>query len=122
VTIRRRNNNTARLLVDNQSVNLVVEQRQVELSLGEVGPQGVPGPPGPPGPAGPPGETQTVSFVYVQAIPSASWEINHNLNWYPNVTVVDSAGTVVEGEIDYESEDRLVLRFSSEFSGKAYLS
>jgi hypothetical protein len=83
---------------------------------------GAQGPTGPAGPAGPPGPEPTVSYVHTQSVPSDEWGIDHDLGWYPNATVLDSAGTVVEGEIEYESVDRIVLRFSSGFSGRAYLS
>ena len=40
-----------------------------------------------------------VSSVYSQGAASNSWAITHNLGFYPNVTVVDSGGSIVEGEI-----------------------
>jgi hypothetical protein len=64
----------------------------------------------------------SVAFNYTQMSPSASWRIKHNLNFHPNVTVVDSAGTIVEGEIQYVDQNNLVLNFQSAFSGNAYLS
>jgi hypothetical protein len=48
--------------------------------------------------------------------------INHNLGFKPNVTVVDSAGTIYEGEITYTNPNSLTVSFSAAFSGKAYLS
>jgi len=87
-----------------------------------VGVQGATGPAGPTGPQGPEGPGSVVSYVHDQPVASAEWVVDHGLGWFPNVTVVDSAGTVVEGEIDYTDEDRVVLRFSSGFSGRAYLS
>ena len=62
------------------------------------------------------------SYVHDQLSSSALWQIFHNLNKYPNITIIDSAGTVVIGEIEYVSKNALTLRFSAEFSGKAYLS
>ena len=63
-----------------------------------------------------------VAFAHTQGVSSNTWTINHNLNFYPNVTVIDSAGTVVEGEIFYTSRNILTVTFSGAFSGKAYLS
>jgi hypothetical protein len=63
-----------------------------------------------------------VAFHYVQNIPSNSWTIVHNLGWMPNVTVQDSAGNIVEGEISYTNLHQLTASFSSAFSGNAYLS
>jgi hypothetical protein len=63
-----------------------------------------------------------LAYAHTQGTASATWTINHNLDFYPNVTVVDSAGTIVEGEIAYTSRNQIVLTFSAAFSGKAYLS
>jgi hypothetical protein len=63
-----------------------------------------------------------VSYHFVQNIPAATWTIVHNLGWYPNVTIQDSAGSIVEGEIAYTSVNALTVTFSSAFSGNAYLS
>ena len=63
-----------------------------------------------------------VSFVHTQDTASSSWVITHNLGFYPNIVVKDSAGSVVEGEIDYDSANQVTLNFQSAFSGAAYLS
>lgn len=63
-----------------------------------------------------------IAYHHVQGTPSASWVINHNLGWKPNVTVQDSGGSVVVGEISYTSTNSLTLTFSGAFSGNAYLS
>ena len=60
--------------------------------------------------------------VYIQEAASASWTINHTLGGYPSVTVVDSAGTVVIGEVTYNSTSSITVAFRSAFSGKAYLT
>lgn len=65
---------------------------------------------------------QNLAFNHIQSVASDTWTINHNLDFFPNVTVADSAGTIVEGEIAYPSRNQVVLTFSSAFSGKAYLS
>jgi hypothetical protein len=48
--------------------------------------------------------------------------ITHNLGFYPNVTIKDSAGNVLETEIDYNSINQITLRMNQSFSGTAYLS
>jgi hypothetical protein len=63
-----------------------------------------------------------VSYEHTQGAASATWNIVHNLNFHPNVTVQDSAGNIVEGEIAYTNSDSLVVTFSAAFSGMAYLS
>lgn len=63
-----------------------------------------------------------VSYIHTQGVSSNSWAITHNLGFYPNVTVVDSAGNIVEGEISYTNTASLTATFSTPFSGTAYLS
>jgi hypothetical protein len=63
-----------------------------------------------------------VSYEHTQGAASASWAITHNLGFKPNVTVVDSAGNIVEGEIAYTNSNSLTVSFQSAFSGYAYIS
>jgi hypothetical protein len=63
-----------------------------------------------------------VAYHHTQGTSSATWTINHNLGWYPNVTVQDSGGSIVEGEITYTSVNSLRITFTGAFSGNAYLS
>jgi hypothetical protein len=64
----------------------------------------------------------SVAYYHTQGTSSAVWTITHNLGWYPNVTVQDSGGSIVEGEINYTSSQALTITFTGAFSGKAYLS
>ena len=61
-------------------------------------------------------------YTHTQSVASASWTITHNLNKYPSVTVVDSAGSVVVGDVQYLSLNDVVITFSGPFSGTAYLN
>ena len=63
-----------------------------------------------------------VSHEHIQGSVSNTWVINHNLGFKPNLTVVDSAGTIYEGEIAYTNTNSLTVTFSVAFSGIAYLS
>jgi hypothetical protein len=63
-----------------------------------------------------------VAYEHTQGSVSDSWTIPHNLGFKPNVTVVDSGGTIYEGEITYTNSNSLTVSFSAAFSGKAYLS
>lgn len=83
---------------------------------------GAMGPPGPQGPAGAPATVDNMAYVHNQGSASDTWVITHNLNFYPNVTIQDSGGTIVEGEIAYTTRNTLTVTFSAAFSGKAYLS
>jgi hypothetical protein len=60
--------------------------------------------------------------IHTQASPSSTWVINHVLDGYPSVMVVDSASTVVIGEVSYVSTSQVVVEFTSPFSGFAYLT
>ena len=59
-------------------------------------------------------------FVYIQSTSSDVWMIQHNLNKYPSVTVVDSGNSVVTGEVIYIDKNNIQITFASTFSGKAY--
>lgn len=59
-------------------------------------------------------------YEHVQAIPSDEWTVQHDLDKYPSVQVVDSAGRVVTGEVQYVDADSLVIRFEFVFSGRVY--
>ena len=48
--------------------------------------------------------------------------LNHNLGFYPNVTVKTSAGDMLETGIDYNSINQIKLTMAQPFSGTAYLS
>ena len=61
-------------------------------------------------------------FEFTQASPSITWTVNHDLNKFPSVTVVDSAGTQVFGDVDHTDNDNLTITFINQFSGKAYLN
>lgn len=62
------------------------------------------------------------TFVFEQRLASKDWVIVHNLNKLPSAVVVDTAGSIVSGEIMYISENEVVISFSSEFSGKVFLN
>ena len=61
-------------------------------------------------------------YTHKQDSASATWVIVHNLGKYPSVAVVDSAGTAVVGEITYNNTNQVTVKFTSAFSGKAYLN
>lgn len=62
------------------------------------------------------------NFVFNQQEASDTWTINHTLNKFPSVSVVDSAGDIVIGNVTYNSTSQIILTFSASFSGKAYLN
>jgi hypothetical protein len=70
--------------------------------------------------ATPPGGT--LAYAFTQAVASNLWIIDHPLSFVPQVTVVDSGGTVVWGTVAIVSPSRITVSFTTAFSGTAYLS
>tara|TARA_R110000796_G_scaffold42899_3_gene105639 strand:- start:334 stop:834 length:501 start_codon:yes stop_codon:yes gene_type:complete len=62
------------------------------------------------------------TYMHDQGIPNVTWTIQHNLNKRPSVTVVDSAGAVVIGEVEYTDDNNIIVTFNAAFSGEAYLN
>lgn len=61
-------------------------------------------------------------YTHTQSIPSTVWSVQHNLGKKASVTVVDSADSVVYGDVDYTDLNNLTITFNGAFSGKAYLN
>ena len=59
------------------------------------------------------------TYNHNQGIPSATWVVEHNLNKYPSVTVIDSTSKTVEGDIEYIDVNNVTLTFNGAFSGMA---
>ena len=62
------------------------------------------------------------NYIHDQGIPSIVWTINHNLNKYPSIVSVDSAGSVVMGQISYVDLNNVTITFNASFSGEAYIN
>lgn len=63
------------------------------------------------------------SFIFQQPSGSKTWTINHGLNKYPAVSIVDFSGNNVSGVVDYsQGLDTIVIEFNSIVSGLAYLN
>lgn len=62
------------------------------------------------------------TFVYEQGIASASWEITHNLDKRPSVTVVDSAGSVITPAVTYIDNNTCLVEINGATTGYAYLN
>lgn len=81
---------------------------------GDVGPQGNLGPQGPPGLAG-------GTYLHHQQQAAEVWVINHPLETYPAVVVIDSAGTEQVGDVTYPSTSQVIVTFAAGFAGIANL-
>lgn len=124
---------------------------EVNVTITETGPRGLQGEQGPKGETGDPGvslqyewkgsrlgiKTETESdfeyvdlvaasgdmaYIHHQTSASREWLVRHNLGKHPSVTVVDSASTVVVGDIEYFNTEELIIRFAAEFAGRAFLN
>lgn len=62
------------------------------------------------------------TFVFTQDTPANPWEVNHNLNKFPSVTMVLSTGQVGMADVNYIDENNLTITFSGDESGKAYMN
>ncbi len=62
------------------------------------------------------------NFIFTQGIPSATWNITHNLGKFPSVSVVDNRLELMYGDVEYFNENSLTITFSAPFSGKAFLN
>lgn len=67
------------------------------------------------------GEAAT-TYIHDQIVAAAEWTIQHDLGKYPAVSIVDTAGSVVMGSVEYISNNILTVYFTTGFSGKAYLN
>lgn len=100
-------------------IEVTVEPLELEIKVDdssslalEVALEGVQGAPGPAG--------LDKHYAHDQMTASDVWLIAHNLGKYPAVSVVDSAGSSVEGLVEYSNTNQLTVTFSAAFSGKAY--
>lgn len=94
---------------------------QITVLQPSVGLQGGAGPMGPGGIADPSGAGD-LNYQHTQGPASATWLINHGLGKFPSITVIDSAGEQVEGEVVYLDSNSLQIIFSAAFAGKAFLN
>lgn len=62
------------------------------------------------------------NYIHYQNTASNLWIINHNLNKYPAVNVVDSAGNEVVGDVEYIDVNNLKITFTGAFKGRANLN
>lgn len=61
-------------------------------------------------------------LVHTQSAAAEVWTITHNLNRYPSVTVVDSSGAEVLGNVRYVSANQITVTCGGATGGVAYLN
>lgn len=62
------------------------------------------------------------TYTHTQITASTTWNINHLLNKYPSVSIVDDGNNIVVGDIQYTNTNELTVSFEAAVSGKAYIN
>ena len=61
-------------------------------------------------------------FTFTQPTPSVEWTIQHNMDKFPSVSVVNNNNILMYGNTTYVDTNNLIITFTAGFSGKAYLN
>lgn len=64
----------------------------------------------------------SANYVHTQHAPASEWVVNHGLQYKPSVTVVSNSGEVLIGDVTFNGDYQIIIRFSAPFAGKVYLS
>lgn len=62
------------------------------------------------------------TYYHIQSTASDTWVIVHGLNKYPSVSVINSAGDEVIGDIIYNDINQVTIKFKGGFKGSATLN
>lgn len=62
------------------------------------------------------------NFVFTQATNATPWVVNHGLNKYPSVSVVNNANITIYGEVDYDSLNQVTITFKDATNGQAFFN
>jgi hypothetical protein len=62
------------------------------------------------------------TYVHAQVSSSASWTVNHNLGFYPDVAVFSPGNMIVEAEVFHTSINQTIISFVGPQSGSARFS
>jgi hypothetical protein len=62
------------------------------------------------------------TLVVTQMSAATTWFVNHNLNKYPSVTTLDSAGNEVEGVVTYIDLNNLQVDYAAAMAGETLLN
>lgn len=61
-------------------------------------------------------------YTFDQPTPAVTWNVQHNLDKFPSVTVALPSGQVGQADITYIDENNLTITFAGAESGKAYMN
>lgn len=62
------------------------------------------------------------TIVFNQPVAANVWTINHNLNQFPSVSLVDMLNKNIMADISYINSNQITVTFSQPVAGKAYLN
>ena len=62
------------------------------------------------------------TYVFTQSFATTEWNIEHGLNKYPSVVVVDSSLNQVIADVQYIDLNTIKVKFSESFTGKVFLN
>jgi len=62
------------------------------------------------------------NYVFTQATNANPWVVNHGLNKFPSVSVVNNANITVYGEVEYDSLNQVTITFKDATNGKAFFN
>ena len=62
------------------------------------------------------------NYVFSQDVAANPWIINHGLNKYPSVSVVNSTLETVYADVDYDSLNQVTITFNGPQTGKAFFN
>jgi hypothetical protein len=65
---------------------------------------------------------QTTTYSHTQSVSATPWVVNHNLNAFPTVWVIDPLGRAGWTEVEYINANTLKIYFPGPQTGKAYLN
>ena len=62
------------------------------------------------------------TFTFTQGAPATVWYVQHDLEKFPSVSVINNNNIIVIGQVEYINKNNLTITFSAAFTGKAYLN
>lgn len=62
-----------------------------------------------------------ISYTHHQTTPASTWVIDHHMGLIPNVLLLDGSGRTLIAEIQYPSDQTILVVHSAPYSGTAYL-
>jgi hypothetical protein len=65
---------------------------------------------------------QTTTYTHTQSVSANPWIVNHNLNAFPTVWVIDPLGRAGWTEVEYVNSNTLKVHFPGDQTGTAYLN